>query len=425
MDIDPSNLTDEQRKQLEEKLKNMSPEEIAQLQKQQCIFCQIIQGKVPAKKVYEDDICVAVLDINPAIKGHLLLLPKEHFAIMPQVPEKVIGHLFLVAREFSHSFLKVMGATGSNIWIANGPAAGQKAQHFMIHVIPRKDKDGLLDLPDKVIEKELIEKVKMAVEEKLYAAIGVKKEDVQKTLTEHAEGKEAEDDEKAGEGEEGSAPDDSVVEEKGMGRQQLEEELLKEIGGLSPGGDDGEDDSEEDTDEEDDSETDESGEEDAEDDESGEVEEDDGVGSDDEDDDSDEEKEESPSQAEKEGEKPTKRPSTSPPPLDEVIGGKKESGQEEESGDEDDKEDDGQVKEAEFEEIDDEKTEEEGAEEEKEVEEDTGEEDSEEEHGGDDSERESDDGEDENADDNEPDEKDESRDDKGEADLDDIANLFK
>ena len=73
-------MSEEQRKELEEKIKNMSPEELREFQKQQCIFCQIIAGKVPAKKVYEDEHCVAVLDINPAAKGHLLLIPK---IIMP------------------------------------------------------------------------------------------------------------------------------------------------------------------------------------------------------------------------------------------------------------------------------------------------------------------------------------------------------
>ena len=78
--------TEEQRKQWEEKIKNMSPEELQELQRQQCIFCQIISSKIPSKKIYEDSTCLAVLDINPAAKGHLLLLPKEHYAIMPQVP---------------------------------------------------------------------------------------------------------------------------------------------------------------------------------------------------------------------------------------------------------------------------------------------------------------------------------------------------
>jgi histidine triad (HIT) family protein len=172
---DVSQLTDEQRKELEEKLKNMSPEEIAELQKQQCIFCQILTGKVPSKKIYEDDICTAVLDINPAVKGHLLLLPKEHYAIMPQVPEKEISHMFVVARVLSHAFLKVLGATGSNIFIANGVPAGQRAQHFMIHLIPRREDDNVLNFEEK-LHTEAQKKVKVAIENKLNEVLGVSKE---------------------------------------------------------------------------------------------------------------------------------------------------------------------------------------------------------------------------------------------------------
>ena len=97
--MDPSQLTPEQQEELQEKLKNMSPEELQEFQKKQCIFCQIIAGKIPSKKIYEDEKCLAVLDINPAAKGHLLLLPKEHYAIMPQIPDKILSHLFLVSKK--------------------------------------------------------------------------------------------------------------------------------------------------------------------------------------------------------------------------------------------------------------------------------------------------------------------------------------
>ena len=80
-------LSEEQRKALMEKLKNMSPEELKDFQKKQCIFCQIVGGKMEAKMVFEDDNVIAVLDINPANMGHILVMPKEHYAIMPQIPD--------------------------------------------------------------------------------------------------------------------------------------------------------------------------------------------------------------------------------------------------------------------------------------------------------------------------------------------------
>jgi histidine triad (HIT) family protein len=176
-------LTEEQRKELEEKLKNMSPEELAEFQKQQCIFCQILSGKIPSKKVYEDEVCVGILDINPATKGHILLIPKEHYAIMPQVPDNVIGHLFVTAKKFSQIMLKSLRATGTNVFIANGLVAGQKSQHFMIHVIPRKEDDEILKIDEKLLEQEMLDKVKSAIEPKLNELLGVKNEK-QETLVE-------------------------------------------------------------------------------------------------------------------------------------------------------------------------------------------------------------------------------------------------
>lgn len=175
---DLSKLTEEQRSELEEKLKKMPPEELKKLQEQQCIFCQIISGKVPSKKIYEDEFCLVILDINPAAKGHLLLLPKTHYAIMPQIPEKNIKHLFLVSKALSQVLLKSLNVDGTTIFAANGLAAGQRAQHFILHIIPRKSGDGVLDLPEKLLPEEIIEKVKGAVESKLDELLGLKKEEL-------------------------------------------------------------------------------------------------------------------------------------------------------------------------------------------------------------------------------------------------------
>ncbi len=179
-------ITEEQRKEFEEKLKNMSPEELAEFQKQQCIFCQILSGKVPSSKIYEDDKCLAILDINPAAKGHILILPKEHYAIMPQVPVEDIKHFYVVAKYLSQIVLKTLKVGGTNIYVANGIAASQKAQHFMIHIIPRKEGDGLLTVNESLLDPELRKKVKSAIEQKLNELMGVKKEVVK------VEGKEEE-----------------------------------------------------------------------------------------------------------------------------------------------------------------------------------------------------------------------------------------
>lgn len=133
----------ESESELQEKIKNMSPDELAEFQKQRCIFCSIIDGKIPSNKVYEDDKCVAILDINPANPGHILLMLKDHQPMMPMVSEEIIGHLAKISKKLSHALLKGLKVQGTNILIQNGPGAGQKAQHFMMHIIPRKDNDNI------------------------------------------------------------------------------------------------------------------------------------------------------------------------------------------------------------------------------------------------------------------------------------------
>jgi histidine triad (HIT) family protein len=169
-------MTPEEVAALQEKLKKMSPEELKEYQKQNCIFCQIISGKVPAKKIYDDDKIIGVLDINPASKGHVLLMPKEHYHIMPMVPKDVLGHMFIVAKKISNAALKGLKAKGTDIFIANGASAGQRSQHFMIHVIPRYEYEEIkqLNIPEKKISDSDFEKVK----EKL----GVKNIGVQKKV---------------------------------------------------------------------------------------------------------------------------------------------------------------------------------------------------------------------------------------------------
>jgi len=151
----------EARQLTEEDLKNMSPEEIKELAKRQCIFCQIIAGKVSSKKVYEDEHCIAILDINPANPGHVLVLPKEHYSLMPAVPDDTTAHLGQVTKHISQALLKALKVQGTYIFVANGVAAGQKAQHFMVHLISRKEGDGLsLDIPEKVVREQQLEQLK-------------------------------------------------------------------------------------------------------------------------------------------------------------------------------------------------------------------------------------------------------------------------
>jgi len=163
----------------EEELANMSPEQMQELQKQNCIFCHIISGKVASKKIYEDDKVLAILDINPANPGHILLLTKEHYQVMPQIPDDEISHIFMVAKAISHACLKALNAQGTNIFIANGALAGQKAPHFMLHIIPRMDVDGIkiFDLPEKDISDNISEQIRAGLSNKINELFGIKTEE--------------------------------------------------------------------------------------------------------------------------------------------------------------------------------------------------------------------------------------------------------
>ncbi len=168
-------LSEEQIKALQEKIKQMSPEELKEFQKKQCIFCQIIAGKVQAKRVYEDRDVLAILDINPANPGHVLIMPKEHYSIMPQMPDNEIGHIFMVAKALSNASLRALEVQGSNIIVANGVVAGQRAQHFMVHLIPRKDNDNInFQMPQKTIPEGELQKIRKM----LSGSLGTKAEEM-------------------------------------------------------------------------------------------------------------------------------------------------------------------------------------------------------------------------------------------------------
>ncbi|MFQ5474334.1 MAG: HIT family protein [Candidatus Nanoarchaeia archaeon] len=169
----------------EEDLKNMSPEELRELQKQNCIFCHIASGRVQSKNIYEDDKVLAILDINPANPGHVLLLPKEHHALMPMVPEDEQKYMFMIAKQLSHVLLNALKAEGTNIFLANGAVAGQKAPHVIIHIIPRKEGDGLsFDLPKHPISPQDLKKIQLIIRKSMYSLMKVDDPDLEKELEE-------------------------------------------------------------------------------------------------------------------------------------------------------------------------------------------------------------------------------------------------
>ncbi len=108
-----------------------------------CIFCEIIAGRAEASRVYEDEVCLAFMDIRPVNPGHLLVTPKVHAAGLDDLPPETGAHLFKVGQRLSQA---VRGSgvkcDGVNLLLADGEAAGQEVFHVHLHVLPRFRGDG-------------------------------------------------------------------------------------------------------------------------------------------------------------------------------------------------------------------------------------------------------------------------------------------
>ena len=108
-----------------------------------CVFCAILRGDLPANYVYEDDVVVSIMDINPVTPGHLLVLPREHRPDLVDLNDEIAALTMNVARQILQ-LRKRQGATnkGINLSLADGPDAGQEVAHAHIHVVPRYENDG-------------------------------------------------------------------------------------------------------------------------------------------------------------------------------------------------------------------------------------------------------------------------------------------
>ena len=101
------------------------------------IFSKIINKEIPASIVYEDEICLAFLDINPLTKGHTLVIPKKYACNFLDVDLETLKHLTEVSQKIAQTMQTALGAKGVNIYTNAGKLANQQVMHFHIHVIPR------------------------------------------------------------------------------------------------------------------------------------------------------------------------------------------------------------------------------------------------------------------------------------------------
>lgn len=106
-----------------------------------CLFCNIANGKIPCKKIFEDEKCLAFLDIAGDIAGHTLVVPKKHIQNFLDCPPDLLAHLTSVAQKIALHFVQNCKFEGVNILTNAGASAQQAVMHFHIHILPRKSGD--------------------------------------------------------------------------------------------------------------------------------------------------------------------------------------------------------------------------------------------------------------------------------------------
>ena len=133
-----------------------------------CIFCKLANGEIPTATLYEDDEFRVILDQGPATKGHALILPKQHFANIYEIPDETAAKAMILGKKMATAMTKALHSDGFNLVQNNGEAAGQTVFHFHMHLIPRykgdKNDDILkytpLELSDDEM-KEILDMIKV------------------------------------------------------------------------------------------------------------------------------------------------------------------------------------------------------------------------------------------------------------------------
>ena len=106
-----------------------------------CLFCKVVNGEGPARLVFEDEISLAFLDHRPVFPGHCLLIPKQHYETLTDLPEELIGPFFKRAQLLARAVESAMEAHGT--FVAMNNRVSQSVPHLHVHIVPRRRKDGL------------------------------------------------------------------------------------------------------------------------------------------------------------------------------------------------------------------------------------------------------------------------------------------
>lgn len=111
--------------------------------KNDCVFCAIAAGAIPSFKVYEDELVVAYLDINPFTKGHTLVIPKEHSQGLLDTPDEMLAAIVARVKKVAAHVKAALPCEGFNILQNNGEAAGQTVKHIHFHIVPRYGREPI------------------------------------------------------------------------------------------------------------------------------------------------------------------------------------------------------------------------------------------------------------------------------------------
>ena len=108
-----------------------------------CIFCGIVEGRIPSSKIYEDEEVLAFLDIAPLSEGHILVISKRHYAKLHQCPPNILNQIGCCLPKIASAMVAAVNCDGYNVLCNNGRCAGQLVEHMHFHIIPRNEGDGL------------------------------------------------------------------------------------------------------------------------------------------------------------------------------------------------------------------------------------------------------------------------------------------
>ena len=111
-----------------------------------CLFCKIINGEIPSYKIYEDELVIVVLDINPKENGHTLVVPKKHYTDYLELDSNIVNHFFEISKNLGQEIKEKMNAQG--ITFAWNYGSEQIVKHFHLHIIPRYETDEELSIEE-------------------------------------------------------------------------------------------------------------------------------------------------------------------------------------------------------------------------------------------------------------------------------------